>query len=121
MPIIGHLPELFVVLLIALLVFGPRRMIEMGSALGKAIRELRESTRDIPGLDRMTSLGGWLQDAEPRRTPLSSMSSIPQGAQPASVEAGDSDNPTPHPAAPTTGMPLVVDASVERAEEHPQE
>lgn len=43
----GHLPEILLLLVIALLVFGPKRMIEMGSSLGKAVRELREATKDV--------------------------------------------------------------------------
>jgi sec-independent protein translocase protein TatA len=44
---LGHLPEILLVCFIGLLIFGPKRMIEMGSALGKAVRELRESTKDM--------------------------------------------------------------------------
>ena len=35
--------ELFVILGVALLVFGPRRLPEIGSALGKTIRDFRKS------------------------------------------------------------------------------
>ena len=44
---LGHLPEILLVCFIGLLIFGPKRMIDMGSALGKAVRELRESTKDM--------------------------------------------------------------------------
>src|SRR5215469_16461963 len=44
---LGHLPELFVVLVLALLVFGPKRMIEMGSSFGKAFREFRNATKEM--------------------------------------------------------------------------
>jgi sec-independent protein translocase protein TatA len=40
----GHLWELVVVLLIALIFFGPKRLPELGSSLGKTIREFRKST-----------------------------------------------------------------------------
>jgi TatA/E family protein of Tat protein translocase len=43
----GHIPEVLAVLLIGLLVFGPKRVIEMGSQLGKVVRELRQSTKDL--------------------------------------------------------------------------
>jgi len=36
-------PELIVVLLLALLVFGPQRLAGVGSALGRAIREFRRA------------------------------------------------------------------------------
>ena len=43
----GHWFEILGVVFVGLLVFGPKRMIEMGSQLGKMVRDLRESTRDI--------------------------------------------------------------------------
>jgi sec-independent protein translocase protein TatA len=42
MPNIG-LPEILVVLVIALIVFGPKRLPELGRSLGKGIREFRGS------------------------------------------------------------------------------
>lgn len=38
-------PELLVILVIALLVFGPSRVPDMGRSLGKALREFREAIR----------------------------------------------------------------------------
>jgi sec-independent protein translocase protein TatA len=43
-----HWPELFVVGVIALLVFGPRRLPEMGNALGKALSEFKKSMNEVP-------------------------------------------------------------------------
>ena len=42
--ITGHLPELIIVLVIALVIFGPKRLPEIGGSLGKGIREFRRST-----------------------------------------------------------------------------
>jgi len=42
-----HWPELFVVGMIALLVFGPRRLPEMGNALGRALGEFKKSINDV--------------------------------------------------------------------------
>ncbi len=39
-------PELILVFVIALLVFGPQRLAGMGAALGKAIREFRHSLQE---------------------------------------------------------------------------
>ena len=49
MPFIGNIgaPELIIVLVIALLVLGPGKLPEVGSALGKTIRELRSATSDV--------------------------------------------------------------------------
>ncbi|MGD0920000.1 MAG: TatA/E family twin arginine-targeting protein translocase, partial [Thermodesulfobacteriota bacterium] len=41
------LPELLVILVIALIVFGPQKLPELGKALGKAIREFRKTTEEV--------------------------------------------------------------------------
>ena len=43
-----HWPELFIVGMIALLIFGPRRLPEMGNALGRALGEFKKSMNDVP-------------------------------------------------------------------------
>jgi TatA/E family protein of Tat protein translocase len=43
----GHIFEIIGLLFVALLVFGPKRMIEMGSSFGKALRELRDATKEM--------------------------------------------------------------------------
>jgi TatA/E family protein of Tat protein translocase len=40
-------PELLVILTIALLVFGPKKLPEIGKSIGKAIREFRKTTDEI--------------------------------------------------------------------------
>ncbi len=39
--------ELLLILLIALIIFGPGKLPELGKALGRTIREFREATRDV--------------------------------------------------------------------------
>jgi TatA/E family protein of Tat protein translocase len=137
MPGFGHLPEILILLVIALLVFGPKRMIEMGSSLGKAFRDLRESVKDIPGMGGMSSLGGLgslLDRDEPRRSPLANASQFaqsmhmestdpaplttapsatsPTGADPATEHVG------PEAAVTSNGVPFVVEASVEPTKDH---
>ena len=43
-----HWPELFVVGMIALFIFGPRRLPEMGNALGRALGEFKKSMNEVP-------------------------------------------------------------------------
>jgi len=38
------LPELGIILIIVLLIFGPKKLPEMGKAIGQSIRELKKST-----------------------------------------------------------------------------
>ena len=40
----NHLPELVVLLVVALVVFGPKRLPEIGGAMGKGIREFKKGT-----------------------------------------------------------------------------
>jgi sec-independent protein translocase protein TatA len=42
-----HWPELVIIIVIALLIFGPKRLPEMGSSVGKTIREFQKSMREI--------------------------------------------------------------------------
>jgi sec-independent protein translocase protein TatA len=50
MPRIG-LPELLIVLVIVVLIFGVGKLPEVGSALGRGIREFREATAQKPEED----------------------------------------------------------------------
>jgi len=43
----GHAPELIIVLVVALLIFGPKRLPEMGAGVGKFIKEFRKSVNEI--------------------------------------------------------------------------
>lgn len=47
MPFGLHLPELIIVLVVALLVFGPKKLPEMGSAIGKSIKEFRKGINEL--------------------------------------------------------------------------
>ncbi len=42
-----HAWDLFIVLLIALIIFGPRKLPEIGGAVGKSIREFKKATNEI--------------------------------------------------------------------------
>ncbi|MGH2348163.1 MAG: twin-arginine translocase TatA/TatE family subunit [bacterium] len=55
MPNIGW-PELIVILIIALLLFGPQRLAGIGAAAGRAIREFRGAVRETEhDLDKPSS------------------------------------------------------------------
>lgn len=44
---IGHFWELLLVVVVALLVFGPKRLPEMGNAVGKTIKEFQKSMKEV--------------------------------------------------------------------------
>jgi sec-independent protein translocase protein TatA len=44
---LSHMPELIAVLVIGLVVFGPKRLPEIGSSLGQGIRELKKGVSEM--------------------------------------------------------------------------
>ena len=93
MPFIGNIGpgELIIVLVIALVVLGPGRLPEVGSALGKSIREFRKAATDVK---EATSLEPIHADPPP---PPVQVSSITPAA------------PIVPPAAPVTAPPESVE------------
>ncbi len=104
--IFGHLPEILLLLFLALLVFGPKRMIEMGSSVGRMFRELREATRDI---NWSNMLGD--HDERPRQTPFSQ--STRSDLFRATTDRAASDGAQ----ADATDGPTVVEGSIEQPKE----
>jgi TatA/E family protein of Tat protein translocase len=68
--------ELIVILVIALLILGPGKLPDVGSALGKSIREFRKASSDIQDATRV--------DTSP--LPPGAASSAPAAQAPASTE-----------------------------------
>jgi TatA/E family protein of Tat protein translocase len=44
---IGHGPEIIILLVVVLLVFGPGKLPEIGSAFGRGIREFKDATNGL--------------------------------------------------------------------------
>ena len=65
--------ELLILLLVLLLVFGPKRLPEMGRQLGKGMREFKDSVTGDSKDDEDTAL----PPAEPLPTPESSVPAAP--------------------------------------------
>jgi sec-independent protein translocase protein TatA len=55
--------EILIILVIALIVFGPRRLPEMGKTVGRSLREFRRATNDI-----RSEITADLEDEPPRLT-----------------------------------------------------
>jgi sec-independent protein translocase protein TatA len=77
--------ELFVVLIIALLVFGPKRLPEMGSSLGKGIRDFR------------AALAGEIQPDEKQPPEANQQLPVAEGPATGMVDAGPGDAVTKSP------------------------
>jgi len=79
MPFGISLPELLILLVVLLLVFGAKRLPEMGKSLGKGMREFKEG---ISGLEDSVS------------------TTAPAPAPPQQLQAASSEPPAPASAAP---------------------
>lgn len=82
MPNVG-LPEMIVLLVIALMVFGPKKLPEMGRTVGKSLREFRRASAEFRS--------GLQLDEEPPRVP-----------SPRSGTAGETETPS-EPTEPPPG------------------
>ena len=83
-------PELLIILLVVLLLFGTTRLAGLGKASGKAIREFKEETQDLKK-----------KDAQPEVAPEASTPAQPvQPVQPAPQELSYQQQPYPQPQYP---------------------
>jgi sec-independent protein translocase protein TatA len=82
-----HGPELIIVLVIALLVFGPKKLPEMGGAIGKSIKEFKR------GMTELTS--GKDKDDEPKAptTPQMSLDEIEREIASKKAAASEASQP----------------------------
>ncbi len=55
------IPELLIILLVVLLIFGPKNLPKLGSALGKSVKNLREGMDNAPDIE--------IEDEEPEPEP----------------------------------------------------
>jgi len=67
-----HPIDLIVVLVVALLIFGPKKLPEMGSAIGKSIKEFRKGMNELSNPDKgNAALRGPKEAVEETRLPAS--------------------------------------------------
>lgn len=59
-------PELLIVLVIALIVLGPKKLPEVGRSLGNGMREFKDSISGLGGKDEDEDLNAHLTRSEPR-------------------------------------------------------
>ena len=100
--------ELIIVLVIALLVLGPGKLPDVGSALGKSIREFRKAATEVEDATRL----------EPKPIPPESTATpapAPVAAAPAPVAAA----PAPEPVAVAPAAPAAVTPAAPAAPTEP--
>ena len=100
------MPEMIVILVIALIVFGPRKLPELGRSLGKSLGEFKRASNDL-----RNTLEDEIRVEERRTAPASTgtakpgpPSSAPPAATSASAASASQSAPAPvsgtHPAKP---------------------
>jgi len=78
------MPELIVILVVALVVLGPQKLPELARTLGKAMAELRRQTNDVMEEFQLQAM---LDDDQPRRPAKPTPPPVPP--TPAKPESGD--------------------------------
>ena len=105
LPNIGA-PELIIILVIALLILGPGKLPEVGSSLGKSIREFRKASTDIQESVKVDV------DTSPlpaTPAPAATAPAAPAAAVAAAVAATPAEAaPAAAPAAPTSDSTTVA-------------
>jgi sec-independent protein translocase protein TatA len=108
MPNIGPV-ELIIILVIALIVIGPGRLPDVGSALGKSIREFRKASSDVADATRVET------------DPLPPSSSGHPVAPPVATTSA-APTPTPEPFSPTptaSTIPAPIPAPTTPSDDEP--
>jgi sec-independent protein translocase protein TatA len=77
------MPELIIILVIALIIFGPRKLPELGKSLGKSINEFKRASADLQNtLEQEIKLEEQKTTPPPAAQPTSSIDdspSVPRG------------------------------------------
>jgi sec-independent protein translocase protein TatA len=97
-------PEFWVIVALALLFFGPKRLPEMGSAIGKTIREFQHSMKDVKS--EITPPAETPAQITTTAAPVISAPATPVMTTPAAPIA---PNATVMPAAPVTQVEATVE------------
>ena len=95
-------PELLLIMVVALIVFGPRKLPEIGRTLGKALAEFRKATDDLKNtIEREVRVEELKQIGPSVVAPFESVSrSEPLAPTPGPFENAAEPGPTPPPAGP---------------------
>jgi sec-independent protein translocase protein TatA len=104
LPNIGPL-ELIIILAIALLIVGPRRLPEMGSAVGRTIREFRKASTE------MTDAASVHVDTKPAEPPQPAALGPGNGSVSVSLSAPDTASVPVSVSAPADAPPEPVTAA----------
>lgn len=92
--------EIVIILALALLVFGPKRLPQMGRTLGRGVREFRKASEDIKGSFSFTDDD---EDGEHSREDAGAVAAAP--FEPDAAAQDEAEAAPQEPAAPAAGGP----------------
>jgi sec-independent protein translocase protein TatA len=90
------LPEMVLIMVVALLVFGPKKLPEIGRSMGKAIRSFQDASKEFEAEFKREA------EQQPETTPDRPMTATLEPPSPPSLQAAD--RAPMHPTAETTGQ-----------------
>ncbi|QFP76010.1 twin-arginine translocase TatA/TatE family subunit [Deinococcus sp. AJ005] len=120
MPNIGP-AELIVILLVALVVFGPRKLPELGKSLGAGLREFRKSTQSLKdeldvGLNDKGAQAAPIQTIH-ASVPAQSVSAAPVSAAAVTPQAQAAAPAAEVMAEPVTAAPVTAAVNLDKEKE----
>jgi TatA/E family protein of Tat protein translocase len=93
------MPELIIILVIALIIFGPRKLPELGRSLGRSINEFKKASNEL-----RSTLEEEIRVDEQKERVTAAASATPPAATPLPVDETTVSR-TPAPGNGTTGTP----------------
>jgi Tat protein translocase TatB subunit len=104
-------PELFLIFVVALIVFGPRKLPEIGKSLGKMMAEFRRASNEF-----RSTIESEVEAEKIRESMRIDLPNVDLGA-PASPAPTTTPSATDYPGGPDSPAPAVVETGPETAPE----
>ncbi|AFY70239.1 Sec-independent protein translocase protein tatA/E-like protein [Thalassoporum mexicanum PCC 7367] len=104
------LPEMVVIMVVALLIFGPKKLPEIGRSMGKAIKSFQDASREFQ--DEINNSVEAVKNSSPS-SPNQSPSIAPAKSEPVAIESSESSESSEStaPAEPATPEVVAVDVA----------
>jgi sec-independent protein translocase protein TatA len=84
------MPELIVIFVIALIIFGPRKLPELGRTLGKSIQEFKKASNELRStIEEEIRIEEQREAAKPPAAPVVSTAPVPHADMPAATRLVD--------------------------------
>jgi TatA/E family protein of Tat protein translocase len=109
----GHMTEVLGLLVLGLIIFGPKRMIELGSQLGRTLRELQSAMKDM----NWNPLGDDSSPASPSQTTMGRLSQLAQNFT--AQRSDDAAPAAPTVSSVTSANPQVVETTAQPTSDTP--